>query len=67
MRTLHQVRAGRVVIVLRSDGSVYATDPTEYEIDRSPKIVATSAAGCEAVADALREVAAVIRQGGTSR
>lgn len=52
--------AGRVRVVIRSNRVVYVTDSSR-SVDHEPKIVATTSAGCQAVAEALLEAAAVMR------
>lgn len=68
MKTVHSITVGRRLVVLRSDGNVYIAEPepqfASADFDRNPKLVATSAAGCEGLADALREIASKIREGG---
>lgn len=66
MKTVHSVAVGRRRVVLRSDGNVYLMEDEgnggACAFDREPKLAATSAAGCDGLADAFREVAAKIRE-----
>jgi hypothetical protein len=66
VKTVYSVAVGRRRVVLRSDGNVYVMESEssggDYEFDRNPKLVATSAAGCDGLAEAFREMAAKIRE-----
>lgn len=60
MRTIRTVVAGRCAVALWSDGSVSVYDRENAEAvgDAAMHLLAaTSAAGCDALADAFREIA----------
>jgi hypothetical protein len=66
MRTIHSIPVGRRFVVLRSDGQVYIGEPEKGSEDhpflRNVQLVATSAGGCSAMAEALEEMANFIRE-----
>jgi hypothetical protein len=68
VKTVHSIQVGRRLVVLRSDGQVYIGEPDEgiggYAFMRDAQAVASSAAGCSALADALQEMANFIREKG---
>ncbi|HWA29148.1 MAG TPA: hypothetical protein VG734_26090 [Lacunisphaera sp.] len=70
-RTKHVERAGNLGVVLRWDGGIYIADFTESVAgDRSqstPLRIGSSAVICDALGDALKEMAKHIRAGGEQR
>lgn len=71
MKTVKTFHAGRVWIVVRSNGYVYAGDAeapigADMRIDTAAKLLATTPAGCTAVAEALEKAAAYLREARTA-
>ena len=73
MHTLKTIPAGRVSVVIRSDGHVYIAEKEHRKnyfsggvdvsnFDTKPKLVATSAVGCHGLAEALREAETFLRE-----
>lgn len=60
MKTLKIIPAGRVMVVLRSNGQVYVTDPKDRR-SWAGTLVATSPPGCHALAEAFAEAEQVLR------
>jgi hypothetical protein len=68
MKTVHTIDAGRLLVILRSDGQVYVADKSDVDTSsfgsfaEKAKPVASSAPGCDGLADALHEMATFIRE-----
>ncbi len=73
MRTAKTIRVGKGVLVLRSSGHVYWVRDAEAARGRSRGrgrfdpidhgvLLVTSAPGCDALGDALKEMAPVVRE-----
>jgi len=55
MKTIEAIRAGRCMLVRRSNGQAYIADSVDPY--KNALLVATGPAGLEAIADGLREMA----------
>ena len=63
MKTVLTIKAGRSAVVLRSSGQVYVADAmAPHGVDYDAKLVATTPAGCQALGEALLEMARVMRE-----
>ena len=61
MKTIKTIHAGRMKLVIRSDGQVYLVDAS-LDFDTKPKLVARNPAGCHALAEAMAEAETFLRE-----